>query len=195
MKKITRLVVPLVTVGLLLITGGRAAGKKGPVRAYVQSGPDGIFYARCVPPAAGEGAKAAGRTTVYQVEGEHDRVLDRYDWYAPGGVALGWSPLAGKVAVAAMFDVVPDAAGEWRGQEQLRFAMGGKLLKGYTASDLIALGAAERVADSVGRRGAALRLVACEQVPETNEYDFVVAVGDGVMLRFDITTGELRAPR
>ena len=189
-KQSVRPLASLLAIALLLGIGGRASADKGPVRAYVQSGPGGIHYARCLPPAGG----ADGRTTVYEVHGERDRVLDRYDWFASGGVALGWSPLAGQVAVAALFDVEPDAVGEWRGQEQLRFSIGGKRLKGYTAGELVAVGAPER-ADSTGRRGAAVRVVGCEQVPGTNEYDFVVGVGEGEPLRVDITTGEPRAGR
>ena len=195
------LALALVLLLLLLPGSGQpaAAGKRAPARAYVQSGPGGIHYARCLPPgAAGKaGAGAGGRTTVYAVEGEHDRVLDRYDWFAPAGVALGWSPTAGKVAVAALFEVEPDAGGDggaWRGREQLRFSIGGRLLKAYTAGDLLALGAPER-RDSSGRRGAAVRLVGCEQVPGTDEYDFVVAAANGLTIRFDITTGERRPAR
>ena len=195
MNRAAQTVCLLLPVALLLAPAGRAAADKlAAPRAYVQSGPDGVFYARCVPSADAARSAAAGRTTVYEVEGERDRVLDRYDWYAPGGVTLGWLPLSGKVAVAAVFDVAADAAGGWRAQEQLRFSMGGRLLKSYTAADLIALGAAER-ADSRGRRGAALRVAGCEQMPGTNAYDFIADVGEGRLLRFDITTGEPRAAR
>jgi hypothetical protein len=43
-------------------------------------------------------------------------------------------------------------------------------------------------------------VLGCEQVPGTNEYDFVVEVagkakGEGTRLRFDITTGALRPGR
>src|SRR3954469_15421419 len=75
-----------------------AAAKAAGHRAYVQSGPDGVFYARCVPPAGGG---KPGHTDVYRVEGEADKRVDRYDWFAPGGVVLGWSPIKGEVAVMA----------------------------------------------------------------------------------------------
>jgi hypothetical protein len=156
-------------------------------RAYVQSGPDGVFYARCVPPTDGR----AAHTDVYRVEGETDKLVDRYDWFAQAGLVLGWSPIKGEVAVmAAMEGTVVDA--DWRRQEELHLSMGGKQVKSYTSGDLIALGADEVVSTAPRRRHAGFRMLGCEQVPLTNEYDFVVEVGQGKRLRFDITTGELR---
>src|SRR4051794_40651858 len=73
------------------------ASKPVEPRAYVQSGPDGVFYARCIP-AKGD---AKPSTAIYQVLGETDKLFDRYDWFAPGGVVLGWSPIKGEVAVMA----------------------------------------------------------------------------------------------
>ena len=171
------------------------ASKPVASRTYVQSGLDGAFYARCTPTAE-EGS--AGRTDVYTVGATDDRRIDRYDWYAPGGVTLGWSPLTGKVAVLA---VVAERRqeGDWRAQEELRFAIAGKVLRSYTNGELVALGAAEVISRPLGQR-AEYRVVGCEQVPGTNEYDFIVKVaggtkGEGTTLRFDITTGELRPDR
>ena len=56
----------------------------------MQSGPDGVFYARCIP-AESQGAK--GTTTIYRVKADADEVVDRYDWYGPTTVVLGWSPI------------------------------------------------------------------------------------------------------
>jgi hypothetical protein len=135
---------------------------------------------------------------VYTVGATDDQRVDRYDWYAPGGVTLGWSPLAGKVAVLA---VVAERRqeGDWRAQEELRFAIGGKGIRSYTNGELVALGAAEVISRPLGAR-AGYRVVGCEQVPGTNEYDFIVEIaggtkGEGKTLRFDITTGELRPDR
>jgi hypothetical protein len=171
------------------------ASKRVANRTYVQSGPDGASYARCMPTAE-EGS--AGRTDIYTVGATDDQRVDRYDWYAPGGVTLGWSPLAGKLAVLA---VVAERRqdGDWRAQEELRFAIGGKVIRSYTNGELIALGAAEVMSRRLGQR-AEYRVVGCEQVPGTNEYDFILEVaggtkGEGKTLRFDITTGELRPDR
>jgi hypothetical protein len=127
---------------------------------------------------------------VYQVDGDADRLLDRYDWYAPNGIVLGWSPLAGKVAVMS---AMAGPAEDWRQQEEIRFSMGGEKLKSYTSGDLIALGAEDRI-DEGGRHRAWFRLVSCEQIPGTNEYDFIVEFPKIKRLRFNITTGELRHP-
>ena len=187
----------LVAIAVLLASAAPAPASKAVAsRAYVQSGPGGVFYARCVP-AAADGT--AGRTDVYAVRADGgDDPRDLYDWYAPGGVTLGWSPLAGKVAVLAVV-AEERPGGDWRAQEELRFAIGGKVLRSYTSGELIALGAAERVS-SVRGRHAGYRVLGCEQVPGTNEYDFVVEVaggmtGEGTKLRFDITTGALRPDR
>src|SRR5215218_10277902 len=94
-------------------------------RSYVQSGPDGVFYARSVPDAL---TGSAGRTRVYSVGRDKDDLLETYDWYARG-VTLGWSPKAGKVAVMAR-----------RNGAELSFYLGAKLLASYTADDLAKLG-------------------------------------------------------
>ena len=80
-------------------------------RTYVQSGPDGVVYARCVPD-SDNGSK--GVTEVYRARKEGDALVDRYDWYTSKGVVLGWSPIAGKVAILAMHDEnSPDLDSRW----------------------------------------------------------------------------------
>jgi hypothetical protein len=189
----------LAVVAAAAALASTAAAKEAGPRAYVQSGPDGVFYARCVPP-AGEGK--AGHTDVYQVWGETDKLVDRYDWFARDGVVLGWSPIKGEVAVLAAVGgrgAVGDraaAAGpadDWRQQEELRFYSAGRHLKTYTSGDLVALGADEVMSTGPRRHHAGFRLAGCEQVPGTNEYDFLVDVGAGKVLRFDITTGGVRS--
>src|SRR4051794_6172373 len=115
----------VLTAGWLIAFAEDAlAAKPVPNRPYVQSGADGVFYARCIPAAD---AGFAGTTRVYKVRREKDELLDTYNWYAPGGVVLGWSPIAGKVAVLAR--------GGKTGVE-LSFYLGGKHLASYTAEDL-----------------------------------------------------------
>jgi hypothetical protein len=147
-------------------------------RPYVQSGPDGALYARCVPDAT---TGSAGRTRVYSVGRDKDDLLETYDWYAQDGVTLGWSPTAGRVAVMAR-----------RNGAELSFYLGGKLLASYTAEELGKFGV------EVARRrvplpeGAEFRVVGCEQVPGTNDYDFVIE-SKGKRLTFDIVTGKPRS--
>ena len=182
-RKPCRLTVCLAIVCLLQ---GAVFAKRADNRPYVQSGADGVFYARCIP-AEAEGT--GGRTEICRVGMERDEVIDRYDWYTAHGVVLGWSPLKGKVSVLA---IIQEEADEWRRQEELRFMLGGQKLKSYTSADLLALGAGEQVSKPGGQR-AAYRVIGCEQVPLTNEYDYVIEVGKDKRLRFDITTGELRS--
>lgn len=100
-----------------------AASKSSANRPYVQSGPDGVFYARCVPDAD---TGPAGTTRVYHVGRDKDDLVDAYDWYAQEGATLGWSPIAGKVAVMARRS---------RAGAELTFHLGGKTLASYTAAD------------------------------------------------------------
>lgn len=115
-----RIVAVVALVGLA--SGMAWASKQRANFSYVQSGPDGVFYARCVPDEA-DGTK--GTTKVYRVRKERDEPTDGYDWYVKRGVVLGWSPIAGKVAIMALGG--PPAAGSGIPPE-LSFHLGGKPL-------------------------------------------------------------------
>ena len=168
------------------------ASERLPNRPYVQSMDGGIFYARCIP-AEKEGSK--GTTTIYRVEAEADEKLDVYDWYAPEGVILGWSPIVGKVAVMAL-------QGRYNlkdNQVVFSFHIGGQHLHSYTAKNLKEMG----VRLSPTSAGMQLEYIASsvEQMPlGTNEYVFVVDVNKGPILQkptteklfFDILTGKIR---
>jgi hypothetical protein len=160
-----------------------SAGKVGPNRSYLQTGPDGVYYARCVPEAE---TGRAGTTKVYQVGPEKDVLVDSYDWYTPSGVVLGWSPIAGKVAVMARGGKVVEGAE----LVELSFHLGGKHLASYTAEDLRKLGV--ELTKRTDATRVDLGLVGCEQVPGTNHYLFVVEAGGKKRLTFDILTGKPR---
>jgi hypothetical protein len=145
-------------------------------RPYVQSGADGVLYARCLPDALGG---PAGRTRVYSVGRGTDELVETYDWYAEGGVTLGWSPTAGKVAVMAR-----------RNGSELSFYLGGERTASYTAADLGRLGV--EVARRQDPGGPVFRVVGCEQVPGTQDYQFVIE-SKGKRVAFDIVTGKPRA--
>jgi hypothetical protein len=117
---------------------------------------------------------------VFQVGKDNDTLLDTYQWYAPEGVTLGWSPTAGKVAVMAR-----------RAGSELSFHLGGKELASYTVEDLAKLGV--EVTQMRGPKGpvprAVFKVVGCEQVPGTNDYDCVIESGKA-RLRFDVLTGK-----
>lgn len=103
-----------------------AVAKDAPNRPYVQSGPGGVFYARCLPAAA---TGTSGFTEIYKVQTDRDELVNRYDWYNKHGVVLGWSPIAGKVAVMA---IRPQPSDSMDKQVELGFYLGGKLLKFWT---------------------------------------------------------------
>jgi hypothetical protein len=173
----------LLAVGMLVAASSQVTASK-PVanRPYVQSGAEGVFYARCVP---ADDAGPAGTTKVYKAGHEKDELIDSYDWYAPGGVTLGWSPTAGRVAAMA------------RGSEpgsELSFYLGGRKLASYTVEDLGKLGVelAKRRSTAGPEVRAEFRVVGCEQVPGTNGYDFVIE-SKGKRLAFDVVTGRPRA--
>ena len=170
---------------------GVAASASGLSRArnpfpYVQSGPDGVFYARCVPAQDGNGP---GTTKIFRVRADKDELIDSYDWYARDGVVLGWSPIEGKVAVMRVHRGERDAGKAAAGQTEVSFYLGGKLLKSYTTRELVELGAEESMARH-GRDGAIYRVVGCEQVPGTNRYLFVIEGKGGRRITFDITSGK-----
>jgi hypothetical protein len=94
---------------------------------YVQSMADGgVFYARCILEGADGGA---GKTTIYRVRKDQDEVVDRYAWYSRRGVVLGWSPIAGKVALMSASQVEPAADGT---TAALNFYLGGEHRKSYS---------------------------------------------------------------
>jgi len=169
-------------VAVAAIVGQASATKPVANRAYIQSGPDGVSYARCLPDAD---KGSAGTTKVYKVGRDKDELVDTYDWYTSRGVTLGWSPIAGKIAVMALGGKTPDGSA----QVELSFYLGGKMLASYTAEDLRALGVeVERRADP-GQ--VDMSAVGCEQIPRTNDYVFVIE-SRRKRLAFDILTGKIR---
>jgi hypothetical protein len=147
----------------------------------------GVFYARAIPD---EEKGTKGTTTIYRVRRDQDEVVERHAWYAPGGLHLGWSPIAGKVAAMA---VGGDAVKDPGKRVELKFYIGPERLTTYTTGDLLALGATlGRGADEDVRR-ANMRIVGCEQIQNTNDYVFRVVLHTSQGERtidFDILTGK-----
>ena len=159
-------------------------------RAYVQAmdGPS-VFYARCVPD---ENTGHKGTTTLYRVQKAGDGKVDTYNWYSPGGVILGWSPIAGKVAVMSVresFGFLPPDK-----EIEIAFHLGGQLLQSYTTTALGAMGI--EIGPTFGGAGkvARFKVLGCVQVLQTNDYDLVIESSGGKKYSFDILTGHLRAP-
>jgi hypothetical protein len=163
-----------------------ADAKSAGNRPYVQSFPrGGPFYARCIPDEV-EGGK--GTTQILRVQKGGDELLHTYGWYNRQGVFLAWSPKAGKVAVMRVRQDEGKALDE---QIELSFYLGGELVKSYTTSDLLKLGARKvRAKDAPGLR-ASYEPGNCRQVWNTNDYYFSIKLDDARTLRFDIVTGNL----
>lgn len=160
------------------------AYKGGGCRPYVQSGPDGVFYARCVP----QGTNcSAGSTDIYLVKSDGDKLVDHYDWFTTGQIVLGWSPIAGKVGVMASRSGSPTSFDK---QVELSFYLGGKFLKSWTTADLQRLGAEVDYWYGSAKR-AVFQIIGCEQIPLTNEYVFTIQLAKDKKLSFDILTGDL----
>ena len=170
----------------ILITASSAASKSAGNRAYVQSGPDGVFYARCVP---ADATGDQGVTTIYRVEAKKDVEVDRYDWFSRQGLVLGWSPIAGQVAV--LRKGAPKSEDPEK-QVEFSFYLGGKLLKAWTTQELVDLGARVGAHKLNFEKRAYLQYLGCEQIPGSNHYVFEVKLLPDKVLRFDILTGKLR---
>ena len=177
----------VVVAALALVAGVPVAlAKPAMNRPYVQSGPDGVFYARCVPKNLNG---IEGTTAIYRVGAEEDELIDTYPWYSKERVVLGWSPIVGKVAVVSL---ARQEANDGRGETVVSFYIGGKLLKAYTADELRKAGVQIGVG---GKRteGSPVRVIGCEQIYNTNHYVFAIGgEGEGKVC-FDITTGEVWA--
>lgn len=160
------------------------ASKAAANRPYVQSGLDGIFYARCIPQ---DKEGSAGSTDIYRVNKDRDELVDHYDWYSAQGVVLGWSPTAGKVAAVVRQKDAPTSPDK---QVELTFHLGGKLLKSLTTDDMVRLGA-EVLMDRTDRaKRAEFQVLGSEQIANTNDYVFTIQLAKGKKVRFDILTGE-----
>ena len=184
-------VAPLTLLNLVLsVASGSSAAKLAVNRPYVESMKGGVFYARCIPSGKFD---SAGFTDVYRVGLEKDERVAHYDWYSRDGLVLGWSPIAGEVAVMARRGEAAEAPDK---QIELSFYLGGKLLRSWSTADLQKLGV------TVGRaieaepmtRRAEFQLGGCEQIDNSNEYVFRVQFTGGKKVSFDILTGELYRP-
>lgn len=162
------------------------AMKRASNMPIVLSGLDGRFYVRCIPAKEDGGA---GSTKVFRVESTKDALLDSYDFYPQHGIWLGWSPKAGKVALLTR---LVEQNTDPSKQVELTFYLGGKKLNSYTTAQLWKMGAQKKL-DMVGGNCAEISVRGCEQVPGTNDYDFVVRTGLKTVLRFDILTGKAKA--
>ncbi len=179
--KIFALAVTLLILGVLPSFAMKRAGNF----PFVLSALDGRFYARCIP-AKDDGG--AGSTKIFRVESAKDVLIDSYDFYPQHGIWLGWSPKAGKIAVLSR---LVEQSVDPKKQIELTCYLGGKKLASYTTDQLWKMGAQKKL-DMVGGNCAEISVSGCEQIPGTNDYDFVIRTGLKTYLRIDILTGKIR---
>lgn len=162
---------------------GASAYKEVGNFSYVQSGPDGVFYARAIPVA--RTSLEVGKTDVYRVQATGDELIDSYPWYTKHGVLLGWSPIAGKVTLLARRKPDPLAI---EAQVELSLYVGGELVRHVTTADLKRLGAPADLSSPSTER-ARFQMLSCEQVPGTNDYVYNIRLGDDKIISLNILTG------
>jgi hypothetical protein len=179
----------MLNVGAALASGPSAA-KAAVNRPYVECMKGGAFYARCIPTGKFD---SAGSTDIYRVGMEKDERVAHYDWYSRDGLVLGWSPIAGKVAVMARQGEAADALER---QIELSFYLRFKLLKAWSTADLQKLGATVDwiKVERPMTRWAEFQLAGWEQIDNSNEYVFSVQFTGGKKVSFDILTGEVYRP-
>jgi hypothetical protein len=184
----------LVILVLVLASCGCADAKDAGNPPYVATlrEPLGPFYARCLP------AKSKGNdgtTQILLLRPEGDTVITTYSWYNAGGIEMGWSPKAGKIAVMRLRQ---DSGLPAQKQTELSFYLGDRLLWSYTTADLAKLGAkvkrdvyAIESGFGVASTRAAYDVEGCVQAWSSNDYYFKVRLDDKNTLNFDILTGKL----
>ena len=179
-----RYVTTLMLVGSLCFPHPVIA-KRAANRPYVASMPYSPFYARCMPDET-EGSK--GITQILCVRKEGDTLLHEYKWYNKSGLHLGWSPIAGKVAVMRFRQT---AGKDLDTHAEISFYLGGKLLKCYRVLDLMRLGVHKNQYRMDSQPRLEYTPIECKQVPNTNDYYFGIDLGKGKVLRFNVMTGNL----
>jgi hypothetical protein len=152
-------------------------------RAYVQSGEYGLFYLKSVP-AESYGLK--GKTQVFQVMPEQDKLLFTYDWYSPELYLTGF--LAGPSVYVVKF-------GSWtRGHVAntddlaVAFYKNDQLLKEYSTLDIVK--DEKNVSASVSHYTVFKKRLGFRR-PFGNQIIFDVEKENGDILSFDVDTGKI----
>lgn len=127
-----------------------------PPAAHLVTDSSGRYYARCIP----EAIDKLGTTTIYQVESEGDKVIDRYHWFErfryPGQLFIqqvGYDPNRA-TPIIAILRMHNDRNAESREKQvELSLYLQGKCIESFTTKQLQDLGAdvktytGERIAD------------------------------------------------
>lgn len=171
---------------IIFLAGGfqQVVSKSIANRSYVQSGLTGRFYIRAIP-AEAKGDK--GTTFLYLVKDETDEIVDKYNWFARRGVVMGWSPIAGKVAILKIGGLI---SRNFEKQVEFSIYLGGKHLKTYTTNHLIKMGAEVTSYSLDLKERAKIEFLECKQMVD-NEYAFAVKISKTKTVFLDILTGKI----
>lgn len=188
--KLNSAVVLLATCSLPGYPEALAKSKERRNFPFVKSFFDGEYYARCIPL---KDTGSEGFTQVFRVRRGGDEIVNRYPWYNRQGVSLAWSPKVGKIALLRVRQ-------DWNTGKAddslvvLSFYLDGRLLRSYTAKQLLDLGAKKRRQRGLTQKEVVdFEVLGSKQVDLTNDYSFVVQLSKTERLYFDVLTGDLQA--
>jgi len=183
LKKNLQIVLALIV--FLMFSSVSIGSKRSCNRAFVHSDLGGIYYARAIPE---ECIGTKGYTQIYRVENEQDKLLHTYNWFNRYGIILAWSPIVGKVAVLTAWHEQINPFGE---NVEISFFIDGQHLRSYTINELIQMGAEyEQQKELSQGKQLNYKILGCEQILRTNEYRFVIIIGEKKVF-FDILTGKI----
>lgn len=169
---------------------------KGENKPTVQSAFNGHYYVRSIP---SDEYGTAGKTQVFQVTSDVDKLLDEYPVYMRGELYLGWSPITGKWCLVHLEPERITSSSDFkkRGKvSRLAFYMGGKELCTYSGAALDKLGLNDKAQPRIDGQSRQFTVHGIMQIPRTNHYVFSIKkpseTGAGTdTISLDITTGKI----
>jgi len=140
----------LISLFICLLSCEALASKPVPNFPYIKCGLDGFFYLKAIPKdLSGE----AGPTKILKVGKDGDELVDEYNWYTRGELYLGWSPLAGKVALIRLEKENLELRPHGCEILKLVFYLGGKEIRSYNKEQLQGMDLIQPVIIFYGRDG------------------------------------------
>jgi hypothetical protein len=180
----------LACAAALFATGAQTAraDDEASNRAYVVASKYGNCYAKSIPATA---YGTAGETRVYSVEGDTDRLVQTYDWFAPQ-LRLECNVAGandGPVGLSVV-QVGPWPRGDWANAETLALAFhwNGAPVRSYSTLDIA--GAPDNVSASVSHYTVIDEIIGYAW-RDGNRYTFTIRTTDGRAIHFDAATGAI----
>jgi hypothetical protein len=147
-------------------------------RVHVRSSSNGLYYAKSIPDAS-YGSK--GKTMVYAVSKDKDKLIATYKWYAQEFFLLDAGP--------TLVQMGPWARGSEASKDDLAIAFhkAGKLLKSYSTLDIA--GTKDNVSNSNSHYTVFESIQGYRWISGAN-YAFDTRTHDGRIVSFEVNTGE-----